>query len=103
MSMVNEFVTQLVRAANEVTKINGFQKRRLLDRAIFIIRDLRLQAKIYPQLRSPDITSQLQMAADDLIHGQVSNDQIQKLLLEAAGAIRELHVGLDSKTGTRFD
>ena len=103
MTAVNDFITQLVRAADDLDKIDGFQKRRLLDRAIIVIRDLRLQAMIYPYLLSVDTTSQLQKAADDLIHGRVGNDQIQKLLLEAASAIRELHVGLDSKTGPRFD
>lgn len=89
MTMVNDFIAQLVQAANEVDKIDGFQKRRLLDRAIFIIRDLRLPAKIYPQMLSADTTSQMQKGADELIHGHVSNDQLKVLLLEAARALRE--------------
>ncbi|CCF21869.1 conserved protein of unknown function [Pseudorhizobium banfieldiae] len=41
MSAVTEFVVELVRAANEVEKLGSFERRRLFERAVTTIRDMR--------------------------------------------------------------
>ena len=41
MSTTNDFIAELVRAANEVEKLGSYEMARLLERSVITIRDLR--------------------------------------------------------------
>jgi len=48
MSAVNDLVSELVRAANELDLLTGLEKRRLLERSITVIRDMQEKVGIPP-------------------------------------------------------
>jgi hypothetical protein len=99
--LTNEFISELVRAANEVEKIDGGDARRLLNRAITTIRDMRETIGIPGGHTAADAVIDLQTTAVALGLGNRSPDQIKAALLDAAGIIRDLHIVLD--TGTEIE
>ncbi|OOG75576.1 hypothetical protein B0E45_01210 [Sinorhizobium sp. A49] len=83
MSGVAEFVAELFRAANELEKLTEFEKRRLLERAVTIIRDMRDETGIAGR----------SLYADPI--DQRSDETVKAALLDAAGIIRTLKIILD--------
>ena len=103
MSAVNDFVSELVRAANEVEKLGSFERRRLLDRAVTTIRDMREKASIPSSKTRADALVGIQITSALVETGNASADQVRESLLEAAGMIRELHIVLDKGTEISLD
>ena len=98
MSSTTDFISELVRAANEVEKLHGEEARRLLNRAITIIRDMRETIDIPGGHTAADAVIDLQTTAVALGLGNRSPDQVKAALLDAAGIIRDLHIVLDTGT-----
>ena len=98
MSSVNDFVSELVRAANVVEKLRDDEKGRLLARAVRTIRDLRIEIGIPASLNSKDAAIELLEACARIEDGRASPDDVRVALLDAAGMIRDLHIVLDTKT-----
>lgn len=95
MSHVTDFITELIRAANEVGKLDNYQRRRLLDRAVATIRDGRDMVGIPSSRTTADKVIDFQtMAAAIEKH---SDDAVKAELLEAADMIRTLKIVLDAK------
>lgn len=46
MSLTTDFIAELIRAANEADKLTPFEVRRLLNRSVATIRDMREQTGI---------------------------------------------------------
>ena len=101
MSSTNEFISELVRAANEVEKLHGEEARQLLNRAITTIRDMRETIGIPGGHTSADVVIDLQTTAVALGLGNRSPDHIKAALLDAAAIIRDLHIVMD--TGTEIE
>ncbi|WP_037082578.1 hypothetical protein [Neorhizobium vignae] len=98
MSSTNDFIAELVRAANKVEKLRGEEARRLLNRWIMTIRDMRETIGIPRSNTAADVVIDLQTTAVALGLGNRSPDQVKAALLDAAGIIRDLHIALNTRT-----
>ena len=95
MSLTTAFIAELVRAANHVEHLTNFEKRRLLERAVVTIREMREQVGIPESKTAADAVIDLQTTAGGIekrTHGQV-----MAALLDAAEMIRILRIILDGK------
>ncbi|WP_246705288.1 hypothetical protein [Rhizobium sp. RM] len=94
MSSMSQFIKELVRDANEMDRLGLFEKRRMLERAINIIRDFREQIGASQSTFKRDVVKDLQTIAAS-IEDQSDRD-VSRAFLEAAGAIRALKILMDS-------
>ncbi len=92
---VSAFISELIRAANEVERLGDYEKRRLLERAVTTIRSMRVQMRIQPDRNAADMAINLQTTAVALSRGARTDDQVKDALLHAANAIRVLKIMLD--------
>jgi len=95
MSKTTAFVAELVRAANETGSLSPFEVRRLLDRAISTIRDLREDVGIIP-IKGRDALIYVETVAAGA--DRVPEEEWHHGLLHAAEMIRDLHIVLDLDT-----
>lgn len=98
MSGVNDFVSELVRAANEVDLLTDREKRRLLERSVTAIRDMREAIGIPPTKTIGDAVIDLQATEFRIMRGTATAEEVRTALLDAAGMIRDLHIVLDTGT-----
>ncbi|TZG32940.1 hypothetical protein [Agrobacterium sp. B1(2019)] len=97
MTVTNSFISELVRDANRLDHLDEYQKRRMLERAVTTIRDMRETIGIPPG-PGRDRLLEIQTVALSIELGWRSEEEIRNALLLAAGMIRDLHIVLDSKT-----
>ena len=97
MSATTEFVSELVRAANEVERLGNVERRRLLERAVTSIRDMRDEIGIRESRTAADAVIDLQTTAVALWMGKRIDDEVKAALLHAASMIRALKIVLDAK------
>ena len=95
MSTTTAFISELIRAANEVSKLTVFEKGRLLGRAIVTIRDLKPRTGIVANPIAFDETLVLQTAAATI--DTLPNDAVKATFLNAAETIRTLKIVLDAQ------
>ncbi|WP_037083055.1 hypothetical protein [Neorhizobium vignae] len=98
MSPTTDFIAELVRAANDIDKMNPKESGRLLNRAVNTIRYMREQAGIPGNHTAADVVIDLQTTAVALGLDNRSPDQVRAALLDAAGIIRDLHIVLNTGT-----
>ncbi|MCF6370704.1 hypothetical protein [Rhizobium halophilum] len=101
MPTTTDFISELVRAANEIERLRAYETRRLLERAGVTIRDMREAAGIPSSRTAADAVVDLQAVQGRLFRGVATRDQAKVALLDAAAMIRDLHIMLDS--GTEID
>jgi len=89
-----DFIAELTRAVNEVSKLTGDERTNLLLRAFQMIRDLRLETGVRHGHRR-DTLRDLEIAALRAEHG--TDEDAKKVLLETAEMIRTLKFVLDEK------
>ena len=95
MCSIHAFVSELIRAANEIEKLTPHEMSRLLDRSVDTIRDLREQTDRVGSRRAKDVLIDLQVAsarARDL-----SPEDARDTLLDAAEIIRALRIMQDGE------
>ena len=97
MGLTNNFISELVRDANRMERLDAFQKRRMLERAVATIADLRDAVGI-PKGPGRDIVTDIHTTALSVERGWRNDDQVRDAFLLAAGMIRDLHIVLDSGT-----
>ncbi|MQW88562.1 hypothetical protein [Sinorhizobium saheli] len=95
MSLTTQFIAELIRAANEADRLTPFEVKRLLNRSIATIRDMRDQTGIQGSNREKDVLIDLQVAASRAY--SLSPAEIRDHLLDAADIIRVLKIVLDGK------
>ncbi|NRQ13487.1 hypothetical protein [Ensifer sesbaniae] len=88
MSLTTAFVSELVWAANQVDQLTEFEKRRLLERAMVTIRELRNQVGDLTGGATPDPVSYLQSTANAM----QDSERVSTAMLDAAGMIRTLRI-----------
>ncbi|WP_029619665.1 hypothetical protein [Pseudorhizobium marinum] len=98
MSTTTDFITELVRAANEVDRLHDREKRGLLERAVVTIRDMREAVGIPSSRTAADGLVDLQAVQGSLCRGEATAMRAKAALLDAADMIRTLHIVLDSET-----
>lgn len=94
MSLITAFVTELVWAANQVDHMTTFEKRRLLQRAVVTIHEMRQQASISDTTTDQDARIVFHPLARP-VEAQ-TGDQIRIALLDAANIIRTLRIYLET-------
>lgn len=97
MTLTNSFIAELVRDANRLDHLDDYQKRRMLERAVTTIRDMRETIGIPPG-PGRDRLLEIQTVALSIELGWRSDEEVRNALLLAAAMIRDLHIVLDSKT-----
>jgi len=97
MTLTTQFIAELIRAANEADKLTPFEVKRLLNRSVATIRDMREQTGIPGSNRAKDVVIDLQVAAARA--DTLPKDEIRYNLLDAADIIRTLKIILDGKPG----
>ncbi len=97
MTLTNSFIAELIRDANRLDRLDGWQKRRMLERAVTTIRDMRKTIGI-PSGPGRDSLLDIHTVALSIERGWRSDEEIRNALLQAASMIRDLHIVLDSKT-----
>ncbi|MBB4408145.1 hypothetical protein [Agrobacterium radiobacter] len=97
MTLTNSFIAELIRDANRLDRLDGWQKRRMLERAVTTIRDMRETIGI-PSGPGRDSLLDIHTVALSIERGWRSDEEIRNALLQAAAMIRDLHIVLDSKT-----
>ncbi|MFF2324249.1 hypothetical protein ACFVTJ_24680 [Agrobacterium sp. NPDC058088] len=97
MTLTNSFIAELIRDANLLDHLNGYQRRRMLERAVTTIRDMRETIGIPPG-PGRDRLLEIQTVALSIELGWRSDEEVRNALLLAAAMIRDLHIVLDSKT-----
>ncbi|QCL95481.1 hypothetical protein [Agrobacterium tumefaciens] len=97
MTLTNSFIAELIRDANRLDRLDGWQKRRMLERAVTTIRDMRETIGI-PSGPGRDSLVDIHTIALSIERGWRSDEEIRNALLQAAAMIRDLHIVLDSKT-----
>ena len=91
-SAIPDFVTELYRSANEVSKVSTFERLRLVERAARMIAEQRIQVAVTGNVVS--IPSSV-VAGLDIILLQIDDmpdPLISHILLECADEIRKLDV-----------
>ncbi|PDT82953.1 hypothetical protein [Sinorhizobium sp. BJ1] len=95
MSLTTLFIAELIRAANEADRLTPFEVKRLLNRSIATIRDMREQTGVPGSNRAKDVVIDLQVAAARADSLTVA--EIRDALVDAADVIRTLKIVLDGK------
>ncbi len=101
MTLTNKFIAELVFDANRLGLLDTYQKRRMLERAVATIRDIRETIGM-PSGPGRDRVLDIHTMALSIERGWHSDDEIRDAFLQAAGMIRDLHIVLASKTEISF-
>lgn len=94
MSATTDFISELVRAANEIGKLSPAERVKLISRGSRTIREMRLETGVRPG-RAKDVLADLELAALKSKTG--SDNDAKAVLLEMADMIRTLKIVLDAK------
>lgn len=97
MTLTNSFIAELIRDANRLDHLDDYQKRRMLERAVTTIRDMRETIGI-PSGPGRDSLLDLHTVALSIDRGWRSDEDVRNAMLQAAGMIRDLHIIVDSNT-----
>lgn len=94
---VSAFISELIRGANQIESLRDFQKRRMLEMAVMIIRDMReaIAAPASPNAR--DVVIDLQAVTALIEHGHIENEKVKAAFLKAAAVLRALKIILDTQ------
>ncbi|RVJ07844.1 hypothetical protein CN193_04755 [Sinorhizobium meliloti] len=95
MSLTTDFIAELIRAANEADRLTPFEVKRLLNRSVATIREMREQTGVPGSYRVKDVVIDLQVAAARA--DALPANEIRDNLLDAADIIRTLKIILDGK------
>jgi hypothetical protein len=83
--LVAAFISELIRAANEIDRVRMSERARLLERAAATIRDFREQLGAEPPAEA-DIVEDLRSMAETIdLHGA---KEVAAMILEAVAAIK---------------
>lgn len=97
LSHTTDFIAELYRAANEIGKLTPFEKRRLIERAVITVRDMREQAAASdPDRTGGDVLDGIEAIALDI--ASVPDALVGHAMLEAADMIRALKILLDARS-----
>lgn len=80
MSQMSDFIAALVRGANQLDRLDAYQKRRLLERAVTTIREMRAAIGM-PNGLGRDTVLDLHTTALSIEHGWQTDDQVRNGLL----------------------
>jgi hypothetical protein len=96
LSSTTDFIAELIRAANELSMLGIDERRRLVDRAVRMVREMRVETGVRPGRGRQDPLRDIEIAA---LMSEVAgnNDDLKGVLLGLADMIRTLKIVLDAK------
>ncbi|MCJ8520496.1 hypothetical protein ABID21_003628 [Pseudorhizobium tarimense] len=95
MSDASELVGQLVRAANRADRITDFERRKLFERTVIAVHEMRESIGMPVRTHADEIVDlQVRVAAHGL-HAKTTED-LRAALLLAARMIRDLRITINS-------
>ncbi len=97
MSQTDAFIADLFRAANEVGKLSIDERRRIVDRAVGLARELRIEAGVRPSRGHNDALREIEIAAL-LAEAGGNHDDVKAVLLDLADMVTKLNIASDGKT-----
>ncbi|WP_246726389.1 MULTISPECIES: hypothetical protein [Rhizobium] len=100
MSYTADFISELTRAANEVDKLSTDEYRRLVERAVRMVGEMRLETGTRPSRGNYVAMGDLEIAAL-MTEAAANNDEVEGVLLNLAGMIRALKIMVDGKIDVR--
>ncbi|MBX4877005.1 hypothetical protein HJB56_31240 [Rhizobium lentis] len=100
MSYTTDFISKLTRAANGVDKLSTDEYRRLVERALRMVREMRLETGTHPSRGNYVAMRDLEIAAL-MAEAAANNDEVEGVLLNLAGMIRALKIMVDGKIDVR--
>ncbi len=95
MSLTTAFISELIWAANQVDHLTAFEKRRLLERAVVTIREMREQVGALTNNATPDPVIYLLSTATAI--ETRDSERVSTAMLDAAGMIRTLRIILEAE------
>ncbi|TDK29807.1 hypothetical protein E2F50_21630 [Rhizobium deserti] len=102
MSSITDFIVELIKAANDDYKTTDQEKKRLLERSVLFIRDMRDTVGFPAAQTDADRVYDIQKEVAAMGMGSSSTDEIRQCLLLSATMIRDLRVVLDTGTEIRI-
>lgn len=93
---ISAFISELIRDANQIEKLGDYEKRRMLERAVTTIRDIRETIGIPASSKVRDVVIDLQTTANLIEHGHVRDEHVMRSFLVAADVLRTLKILLDA-------
>ncbi|MEH2702898.1 MULTISPECIES: hypothetical protein [Rhizobium] len=100
MSYTADFISELTRAANEVDKLSTDEYRRLVECAVRMVGEMRLETGTRPSRGNYVAMGDLEIAAL-MTEAAANNDEVEGVLLNLAGMIRALKIMVDGKIDVR--
>jgi hypothetical protein len=97
LSSTTDFIVELVRAANGPSTLGIDERRRLIDRAARLVREMRIETGVRPGRRGQDPLRDIEIAAL-MSEAAGNNDDLKGVLLDLADMIRTLKIVLDAKS-----
>ena len=96
--LATDFISELVRAANRIKKINRNERQRLVESGIILIKQMRLETGTRePIPLEKDGTRLFDVAT--LLCQEGSDEEAMAILLRLADTIRVLKIRFDAKAG----
>jgi hypothetical protein len=96
LSVTTDFIAELVRAANEVAKLSTDDRRRLVDRAVRMVREMRVETGVRPSHGNRDALRDIEIAIL-MAEADGNDDDVKAVLLDMSEMIRALKIMLDGK------
>jgi hypothetical protein len=96
VSNATDFISELVKSANQLEQANDFERKRLIDNAVIIIRHMREVIADPTGEASWDSVMELQSVSAAVTIGWASDTQVRVALLDAARMIRHLHIAVSA-------
>ncbi|WP_426233261.1 hypothetical protein [Pararhizobium sp. DWP3-4] len=96
MSSTTDFIAELIRAANSPITLGIDERRRLIDRGVRMVREMRVESGVRPGRRGQDPLRDIEIAAL-MAEAAGNNDDLKVVLLDLADMIRTLKIVLDAK------
>ena len=96
MSSTTDFIAELIRAANEVGTSGIDERRRFVDRAVRMVREMRVETEARPGRGRQDPLRDIEIAAL-MAEASGNDDDLKGVLLDLADMIRASMTVLDAK------
>lgn len=94
MSTASEFIPELVRAANQAGRLTELEFRRLTNRGVRTIKEMRLETGVRPNQQA-DVLPAIETRCLEAETGTA--DERKSVLLEIANLVRTLKIVLDAR------
>lgn len=91
---ISAFISELIRDANQIDRLGDFEKRRMLERAVTTIMDMRETVGLRPSSTIRDPVIDMQITAELISRGHADDGTVKRAMLEAAEMLRTLKIVL---------